>query len=198
MVNAVFFAAAGRGGRRLFPAAYYDDGNIAMFFGCPARGERNGIKYKERQLFGVLYIPLVPPEARASLHSAAASLMKTAGKQAHPFAVLPAIFGGERAAVPTADSTPFPAQRSKRYNTLDLASKVVRQRRARPSLGTLPDTGKNVATLFENRIFVGICFRSVFVNRQSPPHAKPNENGERETRRESVFRGTMLVRYREQ
>jgi hypothetical protein len=49
-----------------------------MFFGCPVRGEKNGIKYKERQLVGVLYIPLVPPEACASLHFALASFMKTA------------------------------------------------------------------------------------------------------------------------
>ena len=49
-----------------------------MFFGCPVRGEKNGIKYKERQRVGVLYIPLGPPEARAALHCALASFMKTA------------------------------------------------------------------------------------------------------------------------
>jgi hypothetical protein len=51
-----------------------------MFFGCPVRGEKNGIKYKGRQPVGVLYIPLVPPEARASLHFALASFLKTAAK----------------------------------------------------------------------------------------------------------------------
>jgi hypothetical protein len=51
-----------------------------MFFGCPERGEKNGIKYKERQLVGALYIPLVPPEARAAFHFALASFMKTAAK----------------------------------------------------------------------------------------------------------------------
>ena len=42
-------------------------------FRLPREGEKNGIKYKERQLVGVLYIPLVPPEARAALHFALAS-----------------------------------------------------------------------------------------------------------------------------
>jgi hypothetical protein len=49
-------------------------------FRLPCKGRENGIKYKGRQLVGVLYIPLVPPEARAALHSALASFMKTAAK----------------------------------------------------------------------------------------------------------------------
>jgi hypothetical protein len=51
-----------------------------MFFGCPVRGEKNGIKHKERQRVGVLYIPLVPPEVRAAFHFVLASFMKTAAK----------------------------------------------------------------------------------------------------------------------
>ena len=49
-----------------------------------------------------------------------------------PSQFLAAVFGGERCAVRKGDITPLPASRNKRYNTLDLASKIVCQGDAVP------------------------------------------------------------------
>ena len=64
---------------------------------------------------------------------------------AHPFSVLAAVSAGQRWAVHKATS-PLCRPRNKRYNTLDLASKIVCQRRtSRPSFVNLPDTGSTIS-----------------------------------------------------
>jgi len=78
-----------------------------MFFGCPARGEKNGIEYKERQLVGVLYIPLVPPEARAAFHFALASFMKTAAKLCSSFRSFWLPFSAGKGVLPKTAASPL-------------------------------------------------------------------------------------------
>ena len=79
--------------------------------------------------------------------------------------------------LPRRTAPTFPAApRAGRYNTLDLASKVVRQRWARPSLGTLPNTGKSVATLHETFVFCRYSFSSLFSKTQIVCFEKTNEN----------------------
>lgn len=118
-----------------------------MFFGCPARGEKNGIRYKERQLVGVLYIPLVPPEALAALHL---PLLPTPSPNESPAKRVSFGKGGTRSSVDVAvQARPHDLMalfgRNKRYNTLDLASKIVCQRRASPpSFGNRPGTGRRI------------------------------------------------------
>ena len=78
-----------------------------MFFGCPVRGEKNGIKYKERQLVGVLYIPPVPPEARAAFHFALASFMKTAAKLCSSLRSFWLLFSAGKGVLPERRHHPF-------------------------------------------------------------------------------------------
>ena len=78
-----------------------------MFFGCPVRGEKNGIKYKERQRVGVLYIPLVPPEARAAFHLLLLPLRKQQPNSAHSFAVFGRRFRHVKGCCPERRHHPF-------------------------------------------------------------------------------------------
>lgn len=96
------------------------------------------------------------------MHSAHASADESRTNSTHVFVESARLSAVERAAVLDVDITPFRGSRRKRYNTLDLAGKVVRQRRARPSLGTLLNTGKSVMTLCKSAVFAGIPFRPFF------------------------------------
>ena len=88
-------------------------------------------------------------------------------------------FHCENDCCPDGDSTPFRSERRKRYNSLDLASKVVRQRRARPSLGTFPNTGKVWPHFMTLCIFAGIPFRPFFQKLKKMSFAKTSENKKR-------------------
>ncbi|MBQ1602952.1 MAG: hypothetical protein II079_03695, partial [Oscillospiraceae bacterium] len=75
--------------------------------------------------------------------------------------------GGTRSSVDvTAQARPHDLMalfgRNKRYNTLDLASKIVCQRQAsRPSFGSLPGTGNSISSREIEMLSAGIHFPRV-------------------------------------